>query len=34
MPNNQELNLEQIDEIRKKGLRPQVVCCFVNNKKV
>lgn len=29
-----DLSLEQIDEIRKHGFRPQVVGCFLNNKKL
>lgn len=29
-----QVNLEKLDDIRKKGLRPQVVGCFIHDKKV
>jgi 8-oxo-dGTP pyrophosphatase MutT (NUDIX family) len=34
MQNNQDLSLKQINEIRKNELRPVVVGCFINEKKL
>ena len=34
MVNNPDLSLRQIDNVRKKGLRPQVVACFIYEHKL